>query len=105
MGSGLFSAGLHRIHAILSAVLIYILSLGPIPQHVGFVMDGNRRYAKGRGMQVTDGHTDGFQSLKRVSQPDYEEVMKSTNEPDMYDRYWKYALSSTSQRCRSTLLP
>jgi len=60
------SAVLHRVHAFLTTVLLYILSLGPIPQHVGFVMDGNRRYARGRGMRPIQGHHDGFQSLRRV---------------------------------------
>jgi ditrans,polycis-polyprenyl diphosphate synthase len=57
---------LHRLHALATTLLLYLLSLGPIPKHVGFVMDGNRRYARGRGKRVVDGHTDGFQSLRRV---------------------------------------
>jgi len=61
------SAILHRLHALTTTFLLYILSLGPIPKHVGFVMDGNRRYARGRGKQVAEGHSDGFQSLRRVS--------------------------------------
>jgi len=31
------------------------------------VMDGNRRYARGKGQKVREGHTEGFESLKRVS--------------------------------------
>ncbi|ORY28474.1 putative undecaprenyl diphosphate synthase-domain-containing protein [Naematelia encephala] len=62
----LLSSILHRIHALLTSVLLYLLSLGPLPHHVGFVMDGNRRYARGRGMQVAQGHSDGFQSLRRT---------------------------------------
>ena len=63
----ILSAILHRLHALLSTLLLFIVSLGPIPRHVGFVMDGNRRYARGRGRQVAQGHSDGFDSLKRVS--------------------------------------
>lgn len=65
------SALLHRIHSLLTLILLQILSLGPIPRHVGFVMDGNRRYARGRGMQVAQGHTDGFSSLRRVRDNKY----------------------------------
>lgn len=61
------SSILHRLHAFLTTLLLYILSLGPIPRHVGFVMDGNRRYARGRGMSPVDGHHDGMNSLRRVS--------------------------------------
>jgi ditrans,polycis-polyprenyl diphosphate synthase len=64
---GFASVLLHRAHAILTTILLYILSLGPMPRHVGFVMDGNRRYARTKGMKVSQGHTDGFHSLRRVS--------------------------------------
>ncbi|KAI9634977.1 Decaprenyl diphosphate synthase-like protein [Dioszegia hungarica] len=62
----LLSVFLHRFHALATTVLLYLLSLGPMPKHVGFVMDGNRRYARGRGKRVVEGHTDGFQSLRRI---------------------------------------
>jgi ditrans,polycis-polyprenyl diphosphate synthase len=64
---GLLSSIVHRLFAHLTALLIFIVSLGPIPQHVAFVMDGNRRYARGKGRKVRDGHTEGFETLKRVS--------------------------------------
>lgn len=67
---GFVSVALHRIHALLTTLLLYLLSLGPMPRHVGFVMDGNRRYARNKGMRISQGHTDGFQSLRRVSRPD-----------------------------------
>lgn len=63
----LLAAVLIRIHSALSAVILYLLALGPIPRHIGFVMDGNRRYARQRGLQVSTGHADGFGSLRRVS--------------------------------------
>ncbi|KAI9057870.1 Di-trans-poly-cis-decaprenylcistransferase [Trametes sanguinea] len=46
--------------------LIAILAAGPIPQHVAFILDGNRRYARRKGMQVKDGHTDGFYNLRKM---------------------------------------
>jgi len=47
-------------------VLLGVLRAGPIPQHVAFVMDGNRRYARTKGMKVIQGHVDGFVALRRV---------------------------------------
>ena len=47
-------------------VLLGVLSTGPIPRHVAFVMDGNRRYARTKGMKVLDGHVDGSVALLRV---------------------------------------
>lgn len=36
------------------------------PKHVGFVMDGNRRYAKKMEMEVKEGHEAGYMSMSRV---------------------------------------
>jgi ditrans,polycis-polyprenyl diphosphate synthase len=46
--------------------LLAVLRAGPIPQHVAFVMDGNRRYARTNGMKLIQGHIDGFVALRRV---------------------------------------
>lgn len=36
-----------------------ILKCGVIPQHVAFIMDGNRRYAKQNKVKKLDGHSKG----------------------------------------------
>ncbi|KAI9017641.1 Decaprenyl diphosphate synthase-like protein, partial [Gaertneriomyces semiglobifer] len=43
-----------------------ILKLGPIPRHVGFIMDGNRRYAKKVGMHTMVGHMLGSKKLEET---------------------------------------
>jgi ditrans,polycis-polyprenyl diphosphate synthase len=47
-------------------IIFGILSAGPIPKHVAFVMDGNRRYARKNNKNVQEGHSEGFVALKRV---------------------------------------
>ena len=47
-------------------IVIRILAAGPVPKHVAFVMDGNRRYARSKHMRVQEGHSDGFVALRRV---------------------------------------
>jgi len=42
-----------------------ILKTGPIPEHIAFIMDGNRRHATRIGLKKTQGHERGFESLKR----------------------------------------
>lgn len=37
-----------------------------VPQHVGFILDGNRRWAREHGMPVIEGHRQGAKVLKRV---------------------------------------
>lgn len=43
-----------------------IISQGPVPQHVAFILDGNRRYAKGHNLSVPEGHRAGSKALMRV---------------------------------------
>lgn len=50
----------------LRELLIGALRQGPVPQHVAFEMDGNRRYAKSRRMETVEGHHRGFEALARV---------------------------------------
>ncbi|KAF7323262.1 Alkyl transferase [Mycena chlorophos] len=47
-------------------LLLYVLASGPIPQHVAFVMDGNRRYARLNHKAIAQGHSDGFLTLRRL---------------------------------------
>ncbi|KAH9968857.1 Decaprenyl diphosphate synthase-like protein [Russula dissimulans] len=50
----------------LRRALFGVLRAGPIPQHVAFIMDGNRRYARTNGIKLIQGHVDGFVALRRV---------------------------------------
>ena len=44
-----------------------VLKSGAVPQHVAFIMDGNRRFARAMGWQsVLDGHMAGFDKLAEV---------------------------------------
>ena len=43
-----------------------ILRCGPIPQHVAFIMDGNRRFARKQSVERAEGHLKGFDKLAEV---------------------------------------
>ncbi|CAM1504185.1 Fc.00g017760.m01.CDS01 [Cosmosporella sp. VM-42] len=47
-------------------LIIGALKQGPIPQHVSFEMDGNRRYARSHRMETVEGHHRGFEALARI---------------------------------------
>ncbi|VDM95682.1 unnamed protein product [Thelazia callipaeda] len=50
-------------------IVKYWLSFGPIPKHVAFIMDGNRRYARRQKYaMLTEGHYKGFEKLTKVLQ-------------------------------------
>ncbi|MFF4223293.1 polyprenyl diphosphate synthase [Streptomyces abikoensis] len=38
----------------------------PIPQHVGIIMDGNRRWARARGLDAVEGYREGARRLREV---------------------------------------
>lgn len=38
---------------------------GKVPSHIGFIMDGNGRWAEKRGLQRRDGHRAGVESVRR----------------------------------------
>ncbi|MBU3935483.1 di-trans,poly-cis-decaprenylcistransferase [Patescibacteria group bacterium] len=42
------------------------LSKNNIPKHIGIIMDGNRRWAKLRGLSVGEGHEAGTKNLEKV---------------------------------------
>ncbi|KAI9821455.1 MAG: cis-prenyltransferase [Thelocarpon impressellum] len=50
----------------LRELLIGAFRQGPIPQHVAFVMDGNRRFARSRRIETVEGHNLGFEALARI---------------------------------------
>jgi undecaprenyl diphosphate synthase len=39
----------------------------PLPRHVGIIMDGNGRWAEGRGRPRLEGHREGSQSVREVT--------------------------------------
>jgi undecaprenyl diphosphate synthase len=38
----------------------------PVPQHIGFILDGNRRWARMHSIPEADGHMAGYNALKEV---------------------------------------
>jgi len=40
--------------------------MSQIPKHIGIIMDGNRRWAKERGLTASDGHAAGAENLTRI---------------------------------------
>ncbi|KDQ31462.1 hypothetical protein PLEOSDRAFT_1075531 [Pleurotus ostreatus PC15] len=46
--------------------LLKVLAAGPVPHHIAFVMDGNRRYARMNHKLAQQGHTDGYETLTKM---------------------------------------
>ncbi|XP_057966303.1 dehydrodolichyl diphosphate synthase CPT3-like [Malania oleifera] len=66
--SGMFS----NVRNFLRRCLFSILSVGPIPNHIAFIMDGNRRYATKMNLVEGAGHNFGFSALAHMLRYCYE---------------------------------
>jgi undecaprenyl diphosphate synthase len=42
-------------------------SKASVPQHIGFIVDGNRRWAQSHGLPAYEGHLAGYEALKDVA--------------------------------------
>ena len=61
-GAQPLASGLNFFQRALCAVV----ATGPVPKHVAFIMDGNRRFARQRGWIVADGHRLGYDKLEEA---------------------------------------
>ncbi|XP_059642712.1 dehydrodolichyl diphosphate synthase 6-like [Cornus florida] len=57
-------------------ILFNILAMGPIPNHIAFIMDGNRRYAKKQNLKEGAGHKAGYSALMSMLKYCYELEVK-----------------------------
>lgn len=49
---------------MLRKTIANVLQAGPIPRHIAFIMDGNRRFAdKALSGDIASGHSKGFQKV------------------------------------------
>ncbi|KHN88444.1 Dehydrodolichyl diphosphate synthase [Toxocara canis] len=47
--------------------IVKLIKTGPVPRHIAFIMDGNRRYARSHSYSsVLDGHAKGFDQLTKI---------------------------------------
>ncbi|KAB2618235.1 dehydrodolichyl diphosphate synthase 6-like [Pyrus ussuriensis x Pyrus communis] len=70
------SQSLGALGSFLRKCLFSAVSVGPIPEHIAFIMDGNRRYAKKRNLPAGEGHRAGFLSFMSVLRYCYELLVK-----------------------------
>ncbi|XP_039004088.1 LOW QUALITY PROTEIN: dehydrodolichyl diphosphate synthase CPT3-like [Hibiscus syriacus] len=61
-----------NIVSFLRKYIFYVLSVGPIPNHIAFIMDGNRRYTKRWNLMHGAGHKVGYSALMSMLKYCYE---------------------------------
>ncbi|XP_073021360.1 dehydrodolichyl diphosphate synthase CPT3-like [Primulina eburnea] len=60
------------LKSLLRRCFFFILSVGPMPKHIAFIMDGNRRYAKKQNLEEGAGHKEGYSALMSMLRYCYE---------------------------------
>lgn len=61
----------------LVAFFARVLSTSFLPRHVGFIMDGNRTFAKRRHWETKEGHSAGFDAMASVLETCYKSGVKT----------------------------
>ncbi len=54
------------IYKLYEKILWRQIKTGPKPHHIGIILDGNRRFAKGKGLDATDGHLFGAKKVEEL---------------------------------------
>ncbi|KAI5837820.1 Decaprenyl diphosphate synthase-like protein [Morchella snyderi] len=72
----LSSPPIEYVISLTQGLLINALRQGPVPQHIAFVMDGNRRFARSSHIETVEGHNMGFEALARVLEVCYKSGVK-----------------------------
>lgn len=55
------------IWALIRVTCILVRLCGPVPEHMAFIMDGNRRFASNHGQEAQLGHRDGYRKVRQAS--------------------------------------
>lgn len=71
-------ADLRPIRRLYEEILLNQISNGPMPSHIAFILDGNRRWAREKGLPVALGHDQGAKKLGEVLSWLYDLKIKTT---------------------------
>lgn len=63
---GLFDPLLFPLYRWYEHALVGQVGKGPVPQHIGLILDGNRRFARDIGLEAMRGHQYGVDKLREV---------------------------------------
>lgn len=74
------------------------------PQHIGFILDGNRRWAKEHGQLAMQGHQQGYETLKTIVDATFERGVKCISAYVFSTENWNRAQEEVSFLMNLTLL-
>lgn len=65
------------------------LQVATVPQHIGFIIDGNRRWAREHGLSVSEGHRRGYDNLERITQAAHDKGVEYVSAYVFSTENWK----------------
>jgi undecaprenyl diphosphate synthase len=65
------------------------LQVASVPKHIGFIVDGNRRWAHEHGLSVAEGHRRGYDNLELITQAAYDQGVKYVSAYVFSTENWK----------------
>jgi undecaprenyl diphosphate synthase len=68
-----------------------------IPQHIGYIVDGNRRWAKGHGLPTYEGHLAGYNAIIEVVLASIDAGVKYVSAYTFSTENWKRSESEVSK--------
>ncbi len=63
--------------------------MSQVPNHVGIIMDGNRRWAKENGLSARQGHAAGQENLRAISKAAFESGVKTVSAYAFSSENWQ----------------
>ncbi len=60
-----------------------------VPRHLGLILDGNRRWATDRGLPITDGHKQGYETLQTISEAAFKQGVEYVSAYVFSTENWK----------------
>ncbi|HKX23856.1 MAG TPA: polyprenyl diphosphate synthase [Candidatus Saccharimonadales bacterium] len=78
-------------------------SSAPMPTHLGFIIDGNRRWAKEHGLPSYEGHLAGYNALKDVLYESFDQGIKFASVYAFSTENWKRAEEEVGYLMKLTL--
>ncbi len=73
------------------------------PNHVGFIVDGNRRWAKKHGLPTYEGHLAGYNAIKEIIRASVEKGIKCVSFYVFSTENWKRSQDEVSYLMKLTL--
>lgn len=73
------------------------------PRHVGYVVDGNRRWAKAHGLPTYEGHLAGYNALKEVAQATLDQGVRYMSAYIFSTENWKRSADEVKKLMALTL--